>query len=405
MLRRAVVSVAVGLACSSGPVRAADLPCGPVEAGVIHLDGLLDDWDGVEGIDVGGHDPDLSFTVRCNYDDKALYLAFEVRDDYLVRTREAGPAEDHLELAFAAGERPRAGAHSIGGKGGGLDRLLIYPADPAARLKRIVRWASGRAARGVEVAEARLPEGWAVELRLALAAVPGYTEGAPLLKASVGVYDCDSKLHPAVEASLSTASMDSPETLGAIVFPESASSLDAFLRDRHLERADVRFDRVGKVAGGASGRAVVAGPWLAIIGDEYHYVSLPIGGGKDLLDARLVDLGGDGRDAVVLRYVERSPEGEREVLAAFRLSSEGLRRVFACEVGRSRGASALRAKVSFVKKGRATDLLVEALPAKGWTFATYHEPRADDLAPIPTPWDKPPRARFHFQGDVYFQSE
>src|SRR5678815_4808082 len=85
----------VPLSQSPSPARAADVPCGAVEPDVIHVDGILNDWGDVAGIDIGGRDADFSFTVKCNYDAKTLYLAVDVRDDYLVRTRDARAAEDH----------------------------------------------------------------------------------------------------------------------------------------------------------------------------------------------------------------------------------------------------------------------------------------------------------------------
>src|SRR5262249_31374762 len=155
-------------------------------------DGLLDDWNDVSGIDIGGRDNDLSFTVKCNYDASTLYLAIDVRDDYLVRSKQAKPAEDHLAIAFA--DR------------GTVEKLVVYPADASAPHK--VFWEPAkkkRPLRGVEVADARQPRGWAVEARIALASVPGWSQGAQLIKLAVAVYDCDSKAKPKVEAQLESS--------------------------------------------------------------------------------------------------------------------------------------------------------------------------------------------------------
>src|SRR5688572_20902480 len=80
---------------------AADLPCALAEDGVLAVDGLLDDWRGEAGFDLGGRDLDLSATVRCNLDGKGLYLAIEVRDDIFVRTASAPVGDDHLTIRFA----------------------------------------------------------------------------------------------------------------------------------------------------------------------------------------------------------------------------------------------------------------------------------------------------------------
>jgi hypothetical protein len=385
------VAAALAVAAVAGPARAADLACGPVEAGVIHVDGILEDWEGVEGLDVGGRDPDLSFTARCNYDAQWLYLAVDVRDDYLARTRDGRTGEDHVEIGFADGAK--------------VDRLVIYPGDPSLGIRRVVRWSSGRPVKGVEIGDARLAHGWAVEARLKLAALPGWTPGAPILKMAIAVTDCDSRVNPVAKQTRATAPLDGPATLGVIEFPEARQSLDAFLRDRRLKPGDVWFDRVGHVAPKGSARVVVAGGYLAFVSDEYAYVALPIHDRRDLLDARLADLAGDGREAAVVRYLERAPNGTREVLGAFRMTGDGLRRTFGVEVGKSQGGNRLATRVSFIKKGRATEILVEALAATGWTEKTFREGRADDVVAIPTPWSTPPRARFRFKGDDYFRVE
>jgi hypothetical protein len=372
--------------------QAADIPCSAVEPDVIHVDGLLDDWADVSGIDSGGRDRDRSFTTRCNYDEKTLYLAIDVRDNYLVRSKEGRPVEDHVEVAFADGAK--------------VEKLVIYPADGEAKAPHKVSWSSGRKLRGVEVAESKQPNGWSVELRIALASVPGWGPGTQLLKMAVGFVDVDSKSHPKVEGTVESAPLTNPKMLGTTEFAEGKQALDAFLRDRKLRSSDVLFDRPARIGPTGSMRVVVAGPYVATIGDEYSYLSLPVKDPKkDVRDIRLVDLSGDGREALVLRYTERGGGGQRDVLAAFRMTGDGLRRTFGCEVSKAMGANRLETKVGFVKKGRATEIVIEPQPAVGWTEANYREAAADDVVPIPTPWAPEKRARFQFKGENYVRAE
>src|SRR4051794_23488202 len=105
--------IALALVLLASPALAADLPCGPVDPGVISLDGLTDDWAEVTGVETGGQDPNLSFTVKCNLAPRSLYLLVDVRDDYFARTKQTRPGEDHVELSF-------------GGR-----KLLVYPGDAA----------------------------------------------------------------------------------------------------------------------------------------------------------------------------------------------------------------------------------------------------------------------------------
>jgi hypothetical protein len=361
-----------------GAARAADLPCGPVEAGTLQLDGLTDDWSDVEGVDAGGRDPNLSFTIKCNVDARDLYLLVDVRDDYFVRTKQTRPGEDHVEL-------------KLGGQ-----TLTVFPGDARA-LKERVTWGK-KPARGVRISSALQQKGWAVELALPLAQVPGFHVGNPVIPFAATVADCDSRTALKTERTV--------DTVGNIVFAEADAALDAFLKDRGLHRGDVFWDRAARLGRGTGGRLLLAGRYLAAISDGYVYQELPFHDRRDLKDVRLVDLAGDGRQALVMRYLERGGGGAREVLAVFRVAGDQqIARVFACEVGKSAGAARLETRVSFVKRGKATDLVVEAAPAVGFTQASYQEAPASDMVPIPLPWSDDRRARYQFHGDEYQRAQ
>jgi hypothetical protein len=103
-----------------------------------------------------------------------------------------------------------------------------------------------------------------------------------------------------------------------------------------------------------------------------------------------------------LRYIERGGSGAREVLAIFRASGEEeIRRVFAAEVGKRQGPKELATRVSFVRRKRATDLVLEALPAVGFAADSYHEAEASDMIPILLPWADDRRAVYQFVGEEY----
>lgn len=354
--------------------RAADLPCGPADAGTIHLDGLTDDWKEVDGIDAGGRDPNLSFTVKCNVEPRALYLLVDVRDNYFVRTVKAHPGEDHLVLSLAG------------------HRITIFPGD-SARIPNKIIWGKKKPPKGVQIVSALQPNGWAVELALPLGEVPGFHPGTPDLAFSLAAYDCDSKARLATERTI--------DTVGRLRFAAGASALDGFLKDRHLQPSDIFWSRPVRLGRGSGARVLLAKNYLAAITDEYVYISLPFSGRAEVKDVRLADLSGDGRQAVVIRYTERGSAGAREILAVFRVEGEQIDRVFAAEVGKSQGAAHLDDKVSFLRRGRATDILIEAGAAVGFTEATWREAPAEDVIPVLLPWGDDRRARYQFHGDVY----
>src|SRR5262249_39822608 len=118
--------------------------------------------------------------------------------------------------------------------------------------------------------------------------------------------------------------------------------------------------------------------------------------------ARVVDLAGDGRGAVVLRWVERLGQGSREVLAAYRPAGDSeIRRAFAAEVARVTLAGRVDDRVVFARRGRGTAIVIDAGSAQGLSAATYHEPTSDDMIPVMLPWADDRHARYEFSGDEY----
>jgi hypothetical protein len=157
---------------------------------------------------------------------------------------------------------------------------------------------------------------------------------------------------------------------------------------------------------------VVAGRNLAAITDGYVYVELPIQSRADVKDARLVDLAGDGREALALRYVERGgakpteSAGSREILAVYRVAGDSeIRRVFAAEVAKATPQGRVEDKVAFIRRGRATDIVIDAGRADGLSATTFRETPASDLIPIMLPWADDRHARYQFAGDEYKRAQ
>jgi hypothetical protein len=373
-LAPALVFVALFLPTTA---RAADLPCGPAENGTINLDGLTDDWGEVDGIDAGGKDPNLSFTLKCNVEEKTIMLLVDVRDSYFVRTKAAKPGEDHIELTLAG------------------HRLTIFPGDARA-IPTLARWGT-KPAKNVKAVSALQQAGWAVELAIPMSAIPGYKAGMPLAyKASVA--DCDSKAALKTERTVDSG--------GSIVFAEGDAALEGFLKDRNLKRGDIWFDKGISLGGKSGGRVVLAGKNLAFITDGYVFIELPVKQRADVKDARVVDLAGDGRQAIVIRYVEHGGGGSRDVLAAWRVVGDSeIRRVFAAEVAKATATGRIDDKVAFVKRGRATDVVIDAGAATGVSAATWRESPADDMIPLLLPWADDRHARYQFLGDEYKRAQ
>jgi hypothetical protein len=210
----------------AAPASAADLPCGPAEKGTVQLDGLVDDWNDVEGLDANAKDSDASFTIKCNVEDgKTMLLLVDVRDNYMVRTRPGHPGEDHLSLSF--------NGHP----------LLVYPGN-ARDIPTVARWGSKPAK--LKAVSALQERGWAVELAIPMATIPGFRVGMPIaLDAQFA--DSDSKVHLKTERTVGVT--------GNIVFNDAGGGggqLDAFLTDRKLGKGDIWFDQNARLVSSAT---------------------------------------------------------------------------------------------------------------------------------------------------------
>ncbi|HEY3352536.1 MAG TPA: sugar-binding protein [Polyangia bacterium] len=398
MLQR-VTLVCLALLLGRGALAATDIACVPAEEGAVTLDGLLPDWRDVAGLTLDDADhvvmgraawrgaSDLSVTVKCLRSDTALYLAFDVKDDYLVRMREAKPGEDHLLIHFADDDQ--------------LHTIAIYPGDLKGVPRKVV--APGKLARAMEVAEARQPRGWSVEVRLPIAAIPGFSARAMAIRGGIAVADCDSKVHAKTEKIMSTSDgHQRASQLGRFTFGETQDVLAHFLKQQGLTARDVVFDRSIEM-GGDPGleRVVVAGQFLAVFGEEYYFVKLNVKSVKDVSDFRLVDLTGDGKHAMVVKTIERAGNGARQILHVFKLIGAGIQRPFAAEVAKESGGRKLVSRVSFVRHKKKTDIVIEAGKPAGWNDRNYQEQAADDVIPILLPWSDKTKARYRFKGDEF----
>lgn len=388
--------------------------CGLVERGSIHIDGLLSDWEGVPALELPVRrlaafpGRPLAARVRCNYDELAVYLLIEVDDDVLVRSRAAGPGEDHLELGFLAG--------------GKVERLLLWPAFYKDKVPRHSRWAApgrlppviegeGPAGRlrpkgapAFEVYDALQPEGYAVEVRLPKKVIPGYRENTPL-RLGVRVVDTDSKAIPRPVAVAETGPVERPEGLAEVRFQEGESTLASLFAQLRLGPGDVFWEKHGDLGSGPA-RLLLIGPYLAVVGKEYVYQQVAQRR-EDIKETQLITPADGGPQALAVRTAENGAGGSREVLRIFQARpgrASLFQTLFAAEVGKQQGAGRLQTQVQFVRRGKNTDILLLPRPAVGFTADTYHEVPAQDVDPILLPW-RNRRARYAWKNDAYVRTE
>ena len=369
----------------------------------ITLDGLVREWSGADALRavderaqvlVGApawHGPDdASFAFALARDPEFLWIAADVRDDVLVRSRTHAGSDDHLSVALAFYEGDALTAFE----------LDLFPGDPGS-YAGVVRFhgGSGAAVPGAEIVEAARGDvrGLSLEARIPWRALPGVREHLGALRARVAWFDADAPGRSSPHAVLGTGPGDAahasliPLAVGASAPLDAAALLDRFRVENGLAGVTPRLDRSVDVAGDARPERVVVFPgWVAVMGPGIArgaasaFVRLGSADPADLLDVSIRSFSGDGKSQIVLRQRVATTTGfAREVLTVYRADADGtLVPVLSHEVGRAAGAQRLVDRVS-VDGGQVR---IEAGAPEGFTQATWPAAAETGVEPPLTPW-------------------
>lgn len=364
------VVVAAGLLVARAAVADTRAPCAALDADAIAVDGMLDDWQGVDRARIGGGDRDASLDARCAIEGAEIALAFDVRDEHVVRSAVAvGPGDDLLTVTL-----------------GGV-AITIAPGLGSIAPKVTI---DGKPAPTWIAVETTLQKaGWSAEIALPLARLRGWKQGTAELTADVSYRDGD-----VLKAKTPERTLREPLVLelGGGDAPAAASpgeTMKAFLTSTGLARSDVTLDATADVDPSTRGAEhVVAGKRvIGLVGDRFTYVQLPADRDADVIARpRLADLRGDGSRVIVTVVREAGTTGTRDVLLGFGARRGAIVQLFAVEVRRERGAQRLESEWS-IKSGRPPRLIVKAKPAVGWDADSYDEAPTGDAEPIALPWD------------------
>ncbi len=362
--------------------------CALVEDGLVEVDGMIDDWAGIKGRRHGG--ADSGFEVRCAHTESTLFMAVSVRDDTIVRTskRPKPSGQDRLTLSLGA---PKPGS-----------QVEVYPGTRG--FEPIARWL-GRAAKApVQIVDSQQPDGWSVEVALPLSKISGWGRGTPKLEFAIAYGDADGG-----------SKRSSAKMAGTIRFAGATNVYKSFMHQTKLRRGDIKVDKLVNLDGARGVERVIAGGnVIGVLTDEYRYVTLPVTSPSDVVQIKVVDLGGSGKSSIVAHYRQHGNGGSREVVAVWNLLPTGnFNRTLAFEVRKEMDgyllANTWRLAPKKAKRGKRTvpgyDIVVEVAEVEGWDEDNYGETPAEDLRPILTPWGDQQSAVYHFEGDTYFGGE
>jgi hypothetical protein len=288
--------------------------------------------------------------------------------------------------------------------------LRIHP--PNAQVRRpSVRWVQApRSLRGLTHRVIRLPHGYAIELKIADGAVPGYALGTPSLHMSVRIIDHDGGPSRRADTVLGTGG-DTLATLGLVEYDTAKKLLAGFLKSKGLTQKNILHYKVGNfITGRATEQLVIAGTSVALMGEDvakggaYFSVQAPWAKQQaDLLRFRTVDLDANGNLDIV--YVVRQTIAgglSRDILVVLRfLDSNRFDVYFMHEIAKRQGGRVLTNNYRFVKRGGKTDIVVTAGQASGITQQVYRASHGGKLEGLITPWAAKKKKTFKFAHDGY----
>lgn len=401
------VTSVLGLLVLSAPVHADSLTCEQVASNLVVVDGLLDDWKGVGRTNVGGTDRDVSFELRCAYDDQRVYIAASVRDDYLYRGKKPSTKkDDHLAIAVGALGATASSKKSRNSKRSWqTGQLIVYPGNDKQKRKRT--WNRRPLPDWLEAEDSLQRRGWSMELSMPLAKIKGYGKSTSALQAHIEYRDSDY-----------AAKVESKRAFtGQLQLQAAVELYNEFLSATGLSAGDITIDRMVDMDGKPGAERVIAGgDIIGVISDGFSYMKLPVASPSDVRTVKLADLGGQGVYSLLTEYRQHGNGGSRDLVAIWQIGGDALQRVFAFESRKQFEDKVLVNRWSLAPRGKyrkggrkartkgvnAHDLVIEVddRDAKGWDEDSFREIPASDVTSILLPWSDQTSAVYYFEGNA-----
>ncbi len=194
--------------------------------------------------------------------------------------------------------------------------------------------------------------------------------------------------------------------------PSAAKVYAQYKKDRGIT-GEAKFDLLGDVAeDGQAERVVVHDKEVAVFGpgfrsgSAYTFLSLPFASGSDVKAVSLKDVTGDKKADILVRGIlhakgPNKEDVEREVELVFRVTKDGIKRVFAAEVARSIGSKRVAGSIAY-DGGKVS---LTAGKASGFTKESY--PFAQDTGavggfePLVLPWSDVKSLKYKWSGSAF----
>jgi hypothetical protein len=400
-VRRVVATAALSILLAAPDARAAGrtLEAEPLAGAKVRIDGVIKEWPGrmtdlTETIQ-GRAGSDLRVAGQIGYDDTSLYVAFDVRDDKLVRTSAFGPGEDHGTLLIAFPDTQ--GRYT-------LHQLDLYPGDPGKTAAAVRR--KGANVAGAKIVEAPKKGGYTIEAQIPWSAFPQASRVRVGLRAALRFTDADSP--GTVKAVVATSTAGNAAGLPPLPF-ESEQGLDASLiRAKNLSRKPHK-QAFGNVAGDAMLEHVaIYGRYLTIVGPKYrggkqfYFGELGVSDPAMVTRLRLQDLDGDGRSEILIDKKVGAADKYRGVLEVLKVADDDTPFVaFAHETAIVTKDGRIENEVKLVKRGKLHTIEVSQGKARGFEPDTYAEPLSGDMPGALLPWESVGSRSYQWDGKKF----
>ncbi|AKU99798.1 hypothetical protein AKJ09_06462 [Labilithrix luteola] len=360
----------------TGPLRAEEVD----RQNPVRLDGVLKEWharsaakEALEGSTSG-----LGLAVAVQYDDAKVYVAGEITDPKLTRTKAHGDGDDRvtMTLAFPSG-RGSLKAYEIG-----------FWAGKPGESSGVVKWLSG-ASKGESVAGARIVEadikgGYSFEAAIPWSSFPEARTMRLGLRGALRYHDADG------HAVLGTGPGNAEHAANLPALPTASEQavVDGLLGPKNLAGETPKIDVFADVTGDErKERISVFGRFFTICGPGYR-------GGKqffwreiagDLVTLETRDLEGRGKDDLVVRRRVTSNAMQHEVLEIWSLGS-GDEPVTAFSQEIAITSSDGKKRVSNAIRVSSKEVEVSVEPATGWDMSNFPDAPFEGENAVLLPW-------------------
>ena len=394
-----------------------DMVAANVPPGAVKVDGFVTDWDGIEKKDIRAltrgeaeYDwtgpRDLSMLVQMQYDATHLYLAIEVRDNIVTQPKRK-KSGDLVEVWFDGGPTAKSGSK------GRLRMLKLLVGEMANDGPPEAVWGFPRALKGRP--EGLLLDGsirntgYFFEVGIPLALVSDPAPGLEPLGITFIARDWDYDDPNEDLASVASSPFDglkkrAPSTMAKFTLAGAESIKKGFFR--------LFPDTMGKTVMGEQ-FADIAGDsrreWVFLVDNHYlsisgvgvgdgqnYYYELEGRNGGTCTDIKVLDLTGDGKAEILVRYKlpSRHPSGviHQEFVAIYHFALDRIKLVFFHEVGNDGAGWSIRNEVRLVpnRKTGQINVVVSSPKGQGVTKKSYADVDQDQIVDwerLLLPWE------------------